>query len=65
MNVCQTKIDRTDLSGFAHGDNEEEIDEGMVPNFPCLILQFELCDGVVRLNANQKFLYSIALCDRI
>ena len=42
MNDCQTKIDRTDLSGFAHGDNEEEVDEGLGPNYPCLI--FELSE---------------------
>jgi len=36
MNVRKTKIDRADLSGLAQGDgdNEDEADEGPVPNYP-------------------------------
>lgn len=52
MNVRQTKIDRADLSGLARGDNEDEAaDEGPVPNYPRSMLQFELSDGAIKLNA--------------
>jgi RecQ-mediated genome instability protein 1 len=52
MNVRQTKIDRADLSGLTGGDNEDEAaDEGPVPNYPRSMLQFELSDGAIKLNA--------------
>jgi RecQ-mediated genome instability protein 1 len=51
MNVRQTKVDRADLSGLAHGDSEDEADEGPVPNYPRSMLQFELSDGEIKLNA--------------
>jgi RecQ-mediated genome instability protein 1 len=51
VNVRQTKIDRADFSGLTRGDNEEEADEGPVPNYPRSMLQFELSDGAVKLNA--------------
>ena len=52
MNVRQTKIDRADLSGLAQqGDNEDGADEGPVPNYPRSMLQFELSDGTIKLNA--------------
>lgn len=54
MNVRQTKIDRADLSGLAQqGENNEdaEADEGPVPNYPRSMLQFELSDGTIKLNA--------------
>ena len=51
MNVRQTKIDRADLSGLAQGDNEDDADEGPVPNYPRSMLKFELSDGAIRLNA--------------
>ncbi|KAI0288030.1 hypothetical protein BC826DRAFT_1108025 [Russula brevipes] len=53
MNVRQTKIDRADLSGLARGDNEDgaQADEGPVPNYPRSMLQFELSDGAIKLNA--------------
>ncbi|KAH9959580.1 hypothetical protein BC827DRAFT_491392 [Russula dissimulans] len=55
MNVRKTKIDRADLSGLAQGDgddNEDEAaDEGPVPKYPRAMLQFELSDGAIRLNA--------------
>lgn len=51
MNVRQTKIDRADLAGLAQRDNEDEADEGPVPNYPRSMLQFELSDGTVKLNA--------------
>ena len=51
MNVHQTKVDRADLAGLAQGDNEDGADEGPVPNYPRSMLQFELSDGAVKLNA--------------
>jgi RecQ-mediated genome instability protein 1 len=51
MNVRQTKIDRADLSGLAQRDNEDEADEGPVPNYPRSMLRFELSDGATKLNA--------------
>jgi len=51
MNVRQAKIDRADLSGLVQGDNEDEADEGPVPNYPRSMLKFELSDGAIRLNA--------------
>jgi RecQ-mediated genome instability protein 1 len=51
MNVRQTKIDRADLSGLAERDNEDAADEGPVPNYPRSMLQFELSDGTITLNA--------------
>lgn len=51
MNVRQTKIDRADLSGLAERDNEDATDEGPVPNYPRSMLQFELSDGTITLNA--------------
>lgn len=51
MNVRQTKIDRADLSGLARGDNEDEADEGPIPNYPRSMLQFELSDGAITLKA--------------
>jgi RecQ-mediated genome instability protein 1 len=52
MNVRQTKIDRADLSGLAQADdNEDEADEGPVPNYPRSMLKLELSDGAIRLNA--------------
>jgi len=51
MNVRQTKIDRADLAGLVHGDNEDEADEGPIPNYPRSMLRFELSDGTVKLNA--------------
>ncbi|KAI0250238.1 hypothetical protein BJV78DRAFT_1220721 [Lactifluus subvellereus] len=51
VNVRQTKIDRADLSGLTRGDNEDEADEGPVPNYPRSMLQFELSDGAIKLNA--------------
>jgi RecQ-mediated genome instability protein 1 len=50
-NVRQTKIDRADLSGLTQGDNEDEADEGPVPNYPHSMLKFELSDGAIRLSA--------------
>jgi RecQ-mediated genome instability protein 1 len=51
MNVRQTKIDRADLSGLAERDNADAADEGPVPNYPRSMLQFELSDGTMTLNA--------------
>ena len=53
MNVRQAKIDRADLSGLARDDNDnnEEADEGPVPNYPRSMLNFQLSDGTIRLNA--------------
>jgi RecQ-mediated genome instability protein 1 len=51
MNVRQTKIDRADLSGLAQREDEDEADEGPVPNYPRSMLKFELSDGAIRLNA--------------
>jgi RecQ-mediated genome instability protein 1 len=51
MNVHQTKVDRADLAGLAQGDNEDEADEGPVPNYPRSMLKLELSDGAMRLNA--------------
>ena len=51
MDVRQTKIDRADLSGLAERDNENAADEGPVPNYPRSMLQFELSDGTITLNA--------------
>ncbi|KAI9512074.1 hypothetical protein F5148DRAFT_125820 [Russula earlei] len=51
MNVRQAKIDRADLSGLARGDNEDEADEGPVPNYPRAMLRLELSDGAIKLNA--------------
>ena len=51
MNVRQTKIDRADLSGLAERDNEDAADEGPVPNYRRSMLQFELSDGTITLNA--------------
>ena len=53
MNIRQAKIDRADLSGLARGDNEnnDEADEGPVPNYPRSMLHFQISDGTIRLNA--------------
>jgi RecQ-mediated genome instability protein 1 len=53
MNIRQAKIDRADLSGLARGDDEnnDEADEGPVPNYPRSMLHFQLSDGTIRLNA--------------
>ena len=53
MNIRQAKIDRADLSGLARGDDEnnDETDEGPVPNYPRSMLHFQLSDGTIRLNA--------------
>lgn len=51
LNVRQTKIDRADLSGLARGDDEDEADEGPIPNYPRSMLQFELSDGAITLKA--------------
>ncbi|KAH9037843.1 hypothetical protein EDB85DRAFT_2085721 [Lactarius pseudohatsudake] len=51
MNIRQAKIDRADLSGLARGDNDDEADEGPVPNYPRSMLHFQLSDGTIRLNA--------------
>ena len=51
MNVYQTKRDHADLSGLAHGDDEDEADEGPIPNYPRSMLQFELSDGAITLKA--------------
>ena len=53
MNVRQAKLDRADLSGLARGenDNNDEADEGPVPNYPRSMLHFQLSDGTIRLNA--------------
>ncbi|KAF8263897.1 hypothetical protein EI94DRAFT_1739786 [Lactarius quietus] len=53
MNIRQAKVDRADLSGLARGDNEnnDEADEGPVPNYPRSMLQFQISDGTIRLNA--------------
>jgi RecQ-mediated genome instability protein 1 len=50
-NVHQTKKDKADLSGLAGGDNEDEADEGPIPNYPRSMLQFELSDGAITLKA--------------
>ena len=53
MNVRQAKVDRADLSGLVRDDNEnnEEADEGPVPNYLRSMLHFQLSDGTIRLNA--------------
>ncbi|KAH9068363.1 hypothetical protein EDB83DRAFT_2376063 [Lactarius deliciosus] len=51
MNIRQAKVDRADLSGLARGENDEEADEGPVPNYPRSMLHFQLSDGTIRLNA--------------
>ena len=51
MNVRQTKLDRADLSGLTRDDNEDEADEGPIPNYPRSMLQFELSDGAITLKA--------------
>ncbi|KAH9058400.1 hypothetical protein EDB87DRAFT_1626557 [Lactarius vividus] len=51
MNVRQAKADRADLSGLARADNDDEADEGPVPNYPRSMLHFQLSDGTIRLNA--------------
>ncbi|KAH9002930.1 hypothetical protein EDB86DRAFT_2893992 [Lactarius hatsudake] len=51
MNIRQAKVDRADLSGLARGDNDDEADEGPVPNYPRSMLHFQLSDGTIRLNA--------------
>jgi RecQ-mediated genome instability protein 1 len=51
MNVNQTRKDKADLSGLVQGDNEDEADEGPIPNYPRSMLQFELSDGAITLKA--------------
>jgi RecQ-mediated genome instability protein 1 len=51
MNVHQTRKDKADLSGLVQGDNEDEADEGPIPNYPRSMLQFELSDGAITLKA--------------
>ncbi|KAI9440019.1 hypothetical protein H4582DRAFT_1812909, partial [Lactarius indigo] len=51
MNIRQAKADRADLSGLARGDNDDETDEGPVPNYPRSMLHFQLSDGTIQLNA--------------
>jgi len=51
MNVYQTKKDHADLSGLVHGNDEDEADEGPIPNYPRSMLQFELSDGAITLKA--------------
>ena len=53
MNIRQAKIDRADLSGLTRADNEnnDEADEGPVPNYPRSMLHFQISDGTIRLNA--------------
>jgi RecQ-mediated genome instability protein 1 len=51
MNVNQTRKDKADLSGLVQGDNEDEADEGPIPNYPRSMLQFELSDGATTLKA--------------